>query len=200
MLVKFKIATQDNPLKEKTMQVAISALAVALAAIGISLPAAANDDLRFKGGIGVDPVAGIQSVNIPVSSGAPLNLNVPISNIVRGVPPGGRAWVIKSLEARITRSGNISVEGEGLLLAGGDGIGTIGAVTRVVATLFCGEPATATASNSPPARLKANGDFEIYGKLDFNPSGRCVQPVLLIRNVNAQGDPTAWFAAGIPDD
>src|SRR3954465_7410555 len=93
-----------------------------------------NNDLRFKGGIGVIPVTGV------AANGA-VNLN-----IVRGVNPGA-PWRITSLDAFVSSDGRIKVVGRGLLLATGNGIGT-NANQSVHATLFCGPAATATAHNT----------------------------------------------------
>jgi hypothetical protein len=170
-------------MKKKT--IVVSALTLLLGLAGASALAAGNL-LKFDGWIGMDPVAGI-------ANGAP------VLNVVRGVNPGGRAWVIRRLKVEVKDDGQISAKGEGLLLGGGDGIGTRGAVENVAATLFCGAVATAVAHSSGPAALDANGDFEIRGVLDRTPPNPCVSPVLLIRNF-ANGQPGAWFAAGILKD
>jgi hypothetical protein len=64
-----------------------------------------SDDrlVRFDGGIGVIPVN---------STGA---------NVLRGMTPGGQPWVISRLSADVRSDGSISVDGRGLLLAGGNG-------------------------------------------------------------------------------
>ena len=76
--------------------------------------------VRFDSGIGV----------VPVRAG-------PAANIVRGVNPGGQPWVISRLVVDIKTDGRISVDGRGLLLGGGDTIGTNGNQS-VRARLFCG--------------------------------------------------------------
>jgi len=139
--------------------------------------------VRFDGGIGDDPVAGIDTTTTPPS---------PIRNDVEGVTPGGRIWVIKDLDAQITQNGHILVKGKGLLLAATNAIGGIGGVTEVGATLYCG----GVAYNSGPVPLKSNGDFQIDGQLDGLPPNPCATPILLIRN-DPGGTLGAWFAAGI---
>lgn len=141
----------------------------------------AQDDngLKFKGGIGVVPVTG-------VAANGTVNLNV-----VRGVSPGG-PWRIAALEAEVTSDGRIRLEGRGLLLASGNGIGTNAGQT-VHATLFCGPAATASAHDSTGVALEADGDFRIDDSLSPAPPSVCETPVLLIRNVGG-----VWFAAGIP--
>ena len=147
------------------------------------VPASQADDalLSFNGGIAVDPVSGITGTGGPAL------------NVVRGVSPGGVNWVISKLDATIDVSGRIKVRGRGLLLAGGNGIGTNGGQS-VHAILFCGPAATATAHSTPAAGvpLAANGDFEIDDRLTPAPPNPCATPVLLIANPAPR-----WFAAGI---
>jgi len=154
---------------------------LALAAASLLAHASSDDTLvQFNRGIGVDPVAGI-------ANGAP------VLNTVLGVPPGGRPWVIRKLSATVSTLGTISARGSGLLLAGGDGIGTRATITQVIATLFCaGVPFT-----SVPGDLDTAGNFRIQGALSPMPPNPCSAPVLLIRN--AAGN-NAWFAAGIVGD
>jgi hypothetical protein len=143
-------------------------------ALGIVFPlaAAAQSSLaRFEGGIGSQPLR----------SGA-------VANDVLGVNPGGRPWVISRLSADVKLDGRISVDGRGLLLAGGNGVGTNGGQS-VRARLFCG----GIAHDSGLVPLEADGDFRIEDVLGTIPGSPCANPVLLI--VSSGG---SWFAAGIP--
>jgi hypothetical protein len=169
---------KDNKLVRNA--IGVLSLAVMMLA-GTSLTFAQDDTLRFKDGIGVIPVTGV------AANGA-VNLNV-----VRGVPPGA-PWRIAALEAEVKSDGHIRVEGRGLLLASGNGIGT-NAGQSVHATLFCGPAATATAHDSTVTgvSLEADGDFRIDDFLSPAATGVCENPVLLIRNVGG-----LWFAAGVP--
>lgn len=141
---------------------------------------------RFDGGIGVLPVS---------SAAAPVNDNGTFQNVnrndVRGVPPAGQPWVIASLKADVGLDGSIIAAGEGLLLAGGNGIGS-NAGASVFATLFCG--AMEHSTNLAGVPLEANGNFMITDVLTPLPSTPCDSPVLLIRTSNGG----RWFAAGIP--
>ena len=146
----------------------------------------ADDTLvQFKGGIGV----------IPVSSGQGIGATATVvnRNIVRGVQPAGQLWRIADLEADVKVDGRISVDGRGLLLAGGNGIGT-NANAKVFATLICEAtpPFTQRNSNLAGVPLAPNGDFRIDDVLTPAPVS-CASPVLLIRSANNQN----WFAAGI---
>jgi len=156
-------------------------LGLFLAALVVPAGQANDQLLSFNGGIAVDPVSGVTATGAPAL------------NVVRGVSPGCVNWVISKLNASIDVSGRIKVRGRGLLLAGGNGIGTNGAQS-VHAILFCGPAATATAHSTPAAgvALAANGDFEIDDTLTPAPPNPCTTPVLLIANPAPR-----WFAAGI---
>lgn len=137
-----------------------------------ALAVSADDTLvRFEGGIG----------STPLRSG-------PAVNLVLGVNRGGQPWVISDLDAKVKTNGEIKVDGRGLLLGGGNTIGTNGGQT-VRARLFCG----GIAHDSGLVPLELNGDFRIDDDHTPVPPNLCVNPVLLI--VSGGGN---WFAAGIP--
>jgi len=148
----------------------------------------ADRDLRFRGGIAVDPV-----LNIAAGTG------LPNSNTVCGVPPGATPWRIGSLQAEVDPDGRIRVKGRGLLVAGGNSIGTNAGQT-VQAELFCSAPmgtcGTPSFTSSSGVPLAADGDFEINDTLSPIPSFPCANPVLLITQIPAKGG--RWFVAGIP--
>ena len=147
-----------------------------------------NTLVRFNGGIGAIPIS---NVVVDATTGA-ITVN---RNVVRGVNSPGQIWRIEDLEARIANNGDINIEGEGLLLAGGNNIGT-NAGQSVAAQLFCGDQTF----TSPGVPLEANGDFKITGTLDPLPlPDVCDTPLLLIRSINlTTGALGSWFAVGIP--
>jgi hypothetical protein len=165
---------------------------VVLSALAVLASSAVADDTlaKFKGGIGV----------IPVSTGvgtAPTATTVN-RNIVRGVQPPGQIWTIRDLDATVKTDGSIRVRGRGLLLAGGNALGS-NAGAKVFATLICeaAAPFTEHSTSAAGVPLAPNGDFEIDDLLSPAPPAptACTSPVLLIRNAGN----LAWFAAGIPD-
>ncbi|HXM83089.1 MAG TPA: hypothetical protein VN929_14335 [Burkholderiales bacterium] len=166
------------------------AAAISFVALTYGIPAGADEEdlVRFKGGIGV----------IPVSSGVGTDATATVvnRNIVRGVQPAGQLWRIEDLRAGVTVDGRIKVEGRGLLLAGGNGIGT-NANARVIATLICEPAAPFTERSTTPTGvpLEADGDFRIEDVLTPAPPSDCASPVLLIRSAAGTRN---WFAAGIP--
>ncbi len=162
-----------------------------MAGIGISPAMAAGNLVRFDGGIGV----------IPVSSGVGTDPTATVvnRNIVRTVQPPGNIWVIRDLKATVKDDGHILVDGRGLLLGGGNGVGGT-AGQSVFATLICEAAAPFTLSSTPRTGvlLEPDGDFRIDDVLTPEVQGsvlpaECASPVLLIRNGAG-----AWFAAGIP--
>ena len=164
--------------------------------VGLGSSPLAKDDnsLKFDGGIGVIPVS-----NVTANADGSVTVS---RNIVRTVNPAGQIWVIAALEADVSGD-QIRVRGRGLLLGGGNNIGTNAGAT-VFATLACGQAAPFTLHSTPSgstpsglngAPLAANGDFEIDDVLSPAPPSDCANPVLLIRN-SANG---GWFAAGILD-
>ena len=167
------------------MGIAGASLAPVLALLVASSAIADDTILKVRGGIGV----------IPVSSLGPTG--TPVANVVQGIQPPGEPWRISALSAEVRADGRIRVEGRGLLLAGGNTIGTNGGQS-VFATVICGPLPNGpfTVSSTPVANavaLAADGDFTIDDILSPAPSTGCDNPVLLIRNVAGP-----WLAAGIP--
>ena len=157
----------------------------------LALSVKADDTLvRFQGAIGDIPVANVAGTPNPDGSFPDV-----IRNVVRDVNPAGQIWVISDFKADVKVDGSIRVDGRGLLLGGGNAIGTNGNAS-VFATLICEAtpPFTQFSTNITGVPLAANGDFEIDDVLVPAPPAECGSPVLRIR-VTPSG---AWFAAGIP--
>ena len=151
----------------------------------------ADDTLvKFRGAIGDIPVS-----NVAGTANSDGTFPDVTRNIVRLVNPAGQIWVIAALTADVKVDGRISVDGRGLLLGGGNAIGTNGNAS-VFATLICEteSPFTQFSTNSAGVPLAANGDFNIDDVLTPVPPADCASPVLLIRTTGSG----AWFAAGIP--
>ena len=185
----------------KKTAVMFSALIVAGLATGVS--AQRRDFVAsFDGGIGVVPVS---------SFAGPLNQDGTFQNVIRNFVKGVRSstqlWRIADLKAEVTTDGRIKVRGRGLLLAGGDLLGTT-ANLSVVATLICEPTAPFVELSSADTTngivwqggvpLEPNGDFRIdetlrgVGGAGTVPA-ECASPTLLIRSAGNG----AWLAAGI---
>jgi len=162
------------------------AAAIPVAFAICAFPVLADDHIKFRGGIGVIPVS-----NVAGTANADGTFPNVTRNIVRGVNPPGQIWVIEDLRGEVDSAGRIRVDGRGLLLGGGNNIGT-NANQSVMATLICEAAAPFTLLNTPLVPLEPNGDFKIDDSLSPAPAAECASPVLLIRNPGG-----AWFAAGI---
>src|SRR5258708_15836235 len=167
--------------------------AVLMVLIGASLASSviADDTLvRFEGAIGDIPVSNVAGTVSPDGTFPDVT-----RNIVRRVNPAGQIWVISAFTADVKVDGHIRVDGRGLLLGGGNTIGTNGNAS-VFATLICEAVAPFTQFSTNDVTgvpLAANGDFRIDDVLVPAPPAVCDSPVLVIRTT-AGG---AWFAAGI---
>jgi hypothetical protein len=150
----------------------------------------ADDDAlaQFKGGVGVHPVS-----NVSGTQNADGSFPNVTRNVVRGVNPAGQIWVIAKFNATVSADGHIQADGRGLLLAGGNSVGTRATVTTVKATLICETVAPFTLRDSGLVALEVDGDFRVDDQLSPWPPDDCSSPVLLIRAAAGQ-----WFAAGFP--
>jgi len=131
-----------------------------------------NSFVKFRGGIGVVPIS-----NVAVDANNAVTVT---RNMVRGVNSPGQIWRIEDLDARIKSNGDIKVLGEGLLLAGGNNIGT-NAGQSVAAQLFCGDQLSHRLACR--LRLTATSKSMRYSPLCRYPA-TCETPALLIRSIN----------------
>jgi hypothetical protein len=108
-----------------------------------------------------------------------------IDNPVGGISSGAGPWTTKSGAARVNfRTGNVFFFVEGLVLAGGNSIGTPGQVANVIGTLVCnaGSPAGSPAQqvfDTPTVPLSPEGNAQFSGVFSFLPT--CSKPIFLIR-------------------
>ena len=158
---------------------------------------AGNTLVTFDGAIG--------AIGVSAGLGTGPIATMVTRNIVRGVQPPNTPWAIADFQATVTVDGHITVNGKGLVFAGGDTIGTANGtpasggstVINVFATLICENtaPFTDRNTNAKGVPLAANGDFKIDDVLSPPPSAPSASatPVLLIRNAGNRN----FFAAGI---
>lgn len=185
----------------------VSAVAVMLlattAVVGVVNADSRASLARFDGGIGATPISSFSGIANPLDG----TFEKVTRNFVRNVRPATQLWTISDLKADVRPDGQITVEGRGMILAGGDSIGRAPQID-VVATLICEAQApfvernTAdqfTSSFESGVPLDANGDFRIDATLrtpsnsNIPMPAECDSPVLLIRSISG-----AWLAAGIP--
>ena len=173
----------SNPKSPKRAVSGRSFLGTSLAVGGVILvmaamaqSAVAQNLVRFSGGIGVIPTGSTNTT-------------------VRTVTAAGQIWVIQDLAADVKQDGSIRLDGRGLLLGSGNGVGS-NANASVFATLFCANDGNVQHSSTlTGVPLEVNGDFRIDDTLSPAPPNPCTSPVLLIRSIAGTN---SWFAAGIP--
>jgi hypothetical protein len=88
-------------------------------------------------------------------------------NVVGNITGGGQPWSTLGGDARVDlASGNLEFEVRGLVLAGGNSIGTPDAILQVKGTLVC-DPGAAdqVVVDTPLVTLSAQGDAEFEGNV-----------------------------------
>jgi hypothetical protein len=115
------------------------------------------------------------------------SLSVPL----RGVPPGAVPWALDRGTARVSATGRVRVNVDGLLITGtGTALdGTTGPVTKVVASLTC-DGAMPTIVTTGAVPLSSGGDASIDQQIALPPT--CLAPIVLVRANSGTGP---WIAA-----
>jgi hypothetical protein len=140
--------------------------------VAIASPSEANDSVRWRTIIGIEQAA----------------------NMVGGITGGGQPWSTRSGEVYVNLSdGTVEFEVRGLVLAGGNTIGTPGAVTQVKGTLVCG-PASATpvVIDTDLVPLSPQGNAEFDGSFSSSTAGCSATDVAFLIRVAAG----AWIGNG----
>lgn len=116
------------------------------------------------------------------------------TNAIRGVPGGGRPWVIAKGEVELKSNGKLKVEVEGLVIdpnepiaaAGTNPAGPFKAIVSCL-SIDAGVAVTTNVSTDAfPADLAGNSEFETSVML---PSP-CIAPIVFVANAGG-----SWFAA-----
>jgi len=108
-------------------------------------------------------------------------------NVVDGVTGGGQPWSALGGAASVDlRTGEVEFEVHGLVLAGGNSIGTRGGVASVAGTVVCGVGVSVA---TPQVPLSAQGDAEFDGVVAIPPGCTSSNIALLLTASNGQ-----WIA------
>lgn len=92
-------------------------------------------------------------------------------NLVGNITGGGQPWTTTNGRAKVDLSkSRVDFEVEGLVLAGGNTIGTPGAITQVMGTLLCDPGGANMAINTPLVTLSPRGDAEFSGSVQPIPT------------------------------
>ena len=148
--------------------------------VGLSATTAQAQVVKWK------QIVGLREAGNPVGSGT------------GEVTGGGQPLSTKKGNARVNLgNGNLRFKVKGLVLAGGDSIGTPGAITQVKGTLVCDTDGSAGGGNStlvdtPLVKLKRVGRAEFQGDVGPLPAA-CDEPdiAFLIRTAT-----DVWIANG----
>ena len=154
------------------MKTLLTAALGAVFLVAIASPSQADDIVRWK------TIRGIAAA----------------ANVVGGITGGGQPWSTREGEALVELdSGFVEFEVIGLVLAGGNAIGTPGAVTQVKGTLVCG-PASASpvVIDTPLVPLSPQGHAEFFGSFSSSTAGCSATDVAFLIRVSAG----AWIANG----
>jgi len=154
---------------------------VALFMSAIASPAAA-DTVRWRSIAGSQPFFNNAGATQP--------------NLVDAIPPGGRPWTTLGGRAKVNlATGQVNFEVEGLVLLGGNTIGTPGAVNSVVGSVVCDVGlATQQIINTPAVPLSPQGNAEFSGTVLIPSTCNSANIAFLVRIGPVAG---AWIAAGI---
>ena len=115
-------------------------------------------------------------------------------NVVGGITGGGQPWSAHEGEALVElTSGFVVFEVRGLVLAGGNTIGTPGPVNHVMGTLVCGPgSASPTVIDTPLVPLNAQGNATFNGSFSSSTAACSATDVaFLIRTAGG-----AWIGNG----
>ena len=120
---------------------------------------------------------------------------VQATNVVGGIAGGGQPWTTLGGRARVDLAkGQLDFDVQGLVLAGGNSIGTPAAVTLVKGTLVCiVAGATQVTLDTTPVPLSPQGDADFSGPIGPIPSTCTSSNVAFLVRIAASG---AWIANG----
>jgi hypothetical protein len=142
---------------------ALFGISMGLAAVLVPASARADDVVRWKTVIGI----------------------IQAGNVVAGIGGGGQPWSTLGGEAKVNlRTGHLEFDVRGLVLAGGNTVGTPGAINQVKGTLVCGaSTATPAPVDGPLVPLSPTGDAQFSGDLGTLPAAcdNAADTVFLVR-------------------
>ena len=115
-------------------------------------------------------------------------------NVVGGIGGGMEPWSALGGHAYVDLAdGAVDFEVRGLVLAGGDSIGTPATITQVKGTLVCApESATPVVIDTPLVVLSAKGDAEFDGAFNSTTAGCNAADVAFLIRISAN----RWIANG----
>jgi hypothetical protein len=117
------------------------------------------------------------------------------NNVVAGVTGGGQPWSTQRGSASVNLArGDVSFRVEGLVLAGGNSVGTRAGIDQVKGTLVCNAegPGNPVLVDTPLVPLSAQGDAHFSGSVGHLPAA-CFEPdIAFLIRISAD----RWIANG----
>jgi hypothetical protein len=116
-------------------------------------------------------------------------------NTVGGIVGGGEPWSTLGGHAYVDlSSGTVDFEVKGLVLAGGNSIGTPDGVTQVIGALVCSPASSPMVFNTPAVPLSAQGNAEFHGSFGPLPTVCSAPNVAFL--ITTTATPPHWLANG----
>jgi hypothetical protein len=117
------------------------------------------------------------------------------ANTVGGIVGGGEPWSTLGGHAYVDlSSGVVDFEVDGLVLAGGNSIGTPGTVAQVIGALVCSPASSPMVFNTPAVTLSGQGYAEFHGSFGPLPSVCSAPNVAFL--ITTTASPPHWLANG----
>jgi hypothetical protein len=159
-----------------TALASVAAGALLLTALAVPAAADSNNTVRWKTIIGI----------------------IQAGNVVGGIGGGGQPWSTLGGDARVDlSSGRIDFEVRGLVLAGGNTIGTRAAIAQVKGTLVC-DPGAADQAivDTAAVDLSLTGDAEFDGNVGPIPAVCTPNNTAFLVRIAAAAPGDRWLANG----
>lgn len=117
------------------------------------------------------------------------------ANTVGGIVGGGQPWSTLGGHAYVDlSSGTVDFAVNGLVLAGGNSIGTTAGITQVIGALVCSPASSPMVFNTPAVTLSAQGNAEFHGS--FGPLPSVCTPTTVAFLITTTATPPHWLANG----
>jgi hypothetical protein len=117
------------------------------------------------------------------------------TNTVGGIVGGGQPWSTLGGHAYVDlSSGIVDFRVKGLVLAGGNSIGTTGGITQVTGALVCSPGSSPTVFFTTPVTLSAQGNAEFHGSFGSSLTGCSATNVAFL--ITTTASPPHWLANG----
>jgi hypothetical protein len=116
-------------------------------------------------------------------------------NTVGGIVGGGEPWSTLGGHAYVDLSSSIvDFQVKGLVLAGGNSIGTPATITQVMGALVCSPASSPTVFFTPAVTLSAQGDAQFHGAFSSSTAGCSATNVAFL--ITTTASPPHWLANG----